>query len=118
MVPQGKSAAELLRERREGQLESDSAMMKLAPEGVDLEPEKLNPLEAAHPYMEDVQAELEQLVEVSRTIYEKIEGIKATGDASAFLDARLQVDPEMWEGKAKEIASIKNKLLTTLPVRA
>ena len=115
LVPQGKSSAELLQERRGQSLESDSAMTKLAPDGVDLNPPKANPLEAAVPYMVDVQTELEQIVEVCRRVYQEIDAIKSTGDASRFLDPRLRADPELWEGKAKEIASIKNKLLTALP---
>jgi hypothetical protein len=115
LVPQGKSAAEMLQERRGQSLDSDSAMTKLAPEGVDLDPPKANPLEAAVPHMEAVQTELEQIVEVSRRVYEEINKLKETGDATRFLDPRLRADAEMWETKAKEIGSIKNKLLTALP---
>lgn len=117
VVPTGKSSAQILAEKREAQLSPDSAMTKLAPDGVDLNPPKANPLEPAVPHMENVQAELEQLVETARAIYRHIDQIKTSGDASAFLDTRLQADPELWESKAKEVSSIKNKLLTTLPVR-
>lgn len=116
LVPQGKSSAELLQQRRGQSLDADSAMTKLAPDGVDLNPPKAHPLEPAVPAMHDVQVELEQLVEVARRIYSSIDEIKKTGDTSKFLDTRLANDPEMWESKAKEIVSIKNKLLTALPV--
>lgn len=109
-------AAQILSRKREAQLDADSAMMKTAPEGLDIEPQKTNPLEHAYPHMEAIQAELEQLVEVSRRIYNQIEQIKTTGEVGQFLDTRLKTDPEMWEAKEKEIASIKNKLLTSMPV--
>jgi hypothetical protein len=117
VVPMGKSISAQLHERREGQaLDTESAMEKLAPEGLDLNPPKANPLEIALPHMEQVQIELEQLVEVARNIYRKIEEIKNSGDASGFLDPALRSSLETWEAKAKEIASIKNKLVVALPM--
>lgn len=112
----GKSTAQMLQERRGQALETDSAMQKLAPPDLDLNPPKAHPLEAAFPFMVQIQSELEQLVEVSRRVYDKIEELKNTGDAKGFLDPSLGQNPEAWEKKAKELSSLKNKLLTTLPM--
>lgn len=120
LMPEGKTFAQVLQERRAQALEPDSAMVKEAPQEQANVPSaiKTHPLESAFENMTNVQLELEQIVEIARRKYESIEKLKATGDAKAFLDPRMWDNPERWAKAEKELASIKNKLLTALPTQA
>lgn len=114
-TPNEKPIFKRLAEKR-AQLESDSAMMKTAPEPTP-GAIQTHPMEAATEGMTDAKVSMEQCRQVMEKQYNAIEKALKTGDFSEFLDQSLAKNPEAWETKAREYQAVLKKLLTILPLK-
>jgi hypothetical protein len=111
-----KPMAERLAEKRHGQLESDSAMTKTAPEATP-GAIQTHPMEPAMGTMSNTKKVMEQCRHVLQMQYDAIDEALKTGDFSKFLDDNLGNDPETWEMKLREYTSLQKKLITILPLK-
>lgn len=111
-----KPMSKRLAEKRTSQLESDSAMVKTAPEPTP-GAIQTNPMEPAMGAMGNTKKVMEQCRHVLQMQYDAIDEALKSGDFSKFLDDNLGSDPEAWENKLREYTSLQKKLITILPLK-